>query len=1387
MIKRKFGQRFKTISSKHRVALLLTAASATLLCSHIGYSAPVTLGENDKPVWEEGGITINGATASKLTEISSNADVSTSVSEAAKNLKTLIDTYVTTPDEANKTNFEGAVKAYNGTIATAQGSGASANGLPTIVFNNDTPLAATAGTADQRFGIAASKIASFNIADGTTLTISGGKLPARTNGMLNIASQGVFAQTGNGALVFSDNTATNGNYDMGAAIYNMGVASFDGAVSFINNRSITAGAIFNSGMLLFNGDANFKGNQSERNGGAVINGGVMVFGGKATFESNTANYVAGIYNGQTGTIVFNSDAIFNNNTATYFNVGALQNDGKVVFAGKTTFDGNHAETDAGAIYNSNTGVIYFKGDTLFNNNDSAKGIGGAIYNLGGTVIFSDNAAFENNKANRSYSGAIYSSGVLTLGDNATFKGNFGPQSGAISNTINGGSRGVVTIGDNATFENNKGGFGGAIVNFFQATIGTGATFINNVTDSNLNNETSSANENTGSAIENVGEFTIGSGARFINNKSTSSRGSGGAIDIGRSGTMTLLTDANGKATQFFGNTHNSKPGSIYLNGGTLNVKGNGIIDMLDPMARNKEGSVTVNQTGGGTWYLAGTSNFSPDGADNTNFSVIGSHLYLYGKGETSKSGAKDSEGNSVIASVGVIKLVGANSSFTLGSDSILTSGGTGNAIQVKDGTITFADNTKLNFNLANYDRSSTSPMLMLDAAHITLGDNLIFNLTSAVSTKGDYKLLTVSQNGILDNNKITLTAAGQFIDDVDFLQGTKGWVDGNDYIVSFHDYTWNSTLVSTANNKMSAFGDFTVASGDFTIDDAFADRNDLNATNNDRDWDGKSLTKKGAGTLILNGANTYTGLTSVKEGSLIIGGDFDHQKAQIAGNINVASGATLGGHGTVFGDVQLASGSTISPGSSGASSDQSLGTLTAGSVHFGAGSTYWFETDYTSAADKIIATSANGGSGIVTIDHGAILAINGLGSNKKNDEQTYTIIDTNNGVNGQFDQVINNLAFFDYTVSYTDNQVNLILKRNKEKFVTIAGSSNQRNVGRTLASLPRDSVIYESIIGLTKDQVLPVYDNLSGEIYGSTRSVLMMNSRYLRDAVNRRMLSETRMPSTEPVWFATWGHGGDINGNSNAAKVDNKGWGIALGADGEFTENIFAGLVLGYERTEIDGKGRSSNSDIDAFHIGGYAATEINTIKLRGGLAYSYLDTDIERDIWVDGLQGKAKSDPNGWQFQIFGEASKDFQVSDKTTLSPYANIAHVWLNLDDASEHGSRAALDIDGGTDETTFTTLGLRGEIKLPTTTQISLYGDLGWQHAFGDTDGKTRNRFRGVGDGFTIKGIGVDEDAALIGVGLNIAINDKNSVVLGYQGQIGSDLSDHSANVMWKVKF
>ena len=87
-----------------------------------------------------------------------------------------------------------------------------------------------------------------------------------------------------------------------------------------------------------------------------------------------------------------------------------------------------------------------------------------------------------------------------------------------------------------------------------------------------------------------------------------------------------------------------------------------------------------------------------------------------------------------------------------------------------------------------------------------------------------------------------------------------------------------------------------------------------------------ALNKSGTGTLILSGTSTYSGLTDVQGGQLSVRGALTNSAVQ------VESGATLGGAGSISGAVTVLSGGILAPGNS------AVGTLTVGSLVLSGGS-----------------------------------------------------------------------------------------------------------------------------------------------------------------------------------------------------------------------------------------------------------------------------------------------------------------------------------------------------------------------------------------------------------------------------------------------------------------
>jgi autotransporter-associated beta strand protein len=124
------------------------------------------------------------------------------------------------------------------------------------------------------------------------------------------------------------------------------------------------------------------------------------------------------------------------------------------------------------------------------------------------------------------------------------------------------------------------------------------------------------------------------------------------------------------------------------------------------------------------------------------------------------------------------------------------------------------------------------------------------------------------------------------------------------------------------------------------------------------------LTKNGTGTLTLGANNTYTGLTVVNNGTLLVNGS-------VAGAAVVKTNATLGGISTIAGPVTVESGGTLSPG-------LAIGTLTLGSSP-SLGGTVLAEINRnggTPLADKVVVNAAVAYNGILVLTNiGAPLVV----------------------------------------------------------------------------------------------------------------------------------------------------------------------------------------------------------------------------------------------------------------------------------------------------------------------------------------------------------------------------------------------------------------------------
>ena len=545
--------------------------------------------------------------------------------------------------------------------------------------------------------------------------------------------------------------------------------------------------------------------------------------------------------------------------------------------------------------------------------------------------------------------------------------------------------------------------------------------------------------------------------------------------------------------------------------------------------------------------------------------------------------------------------------------------------------------------------------------------------------------------------------------------------------------------------------------------------------------------KDGAAALRLTGdSSAFDGQIEIRAGALQVEG-------ALGGTLHVLNGARLGGNGTI-GTTIVASGATIAPGNS-------IGTLTVdGDITLAAGSIYEVEVDPTGAGSDLIAAS-----GTAFLQGGSVVHIGADGT--YDPTATYTILTAVGGIQGTFDAVSSDFAFLDATLGYDANAVTLTLQRNDISFAEIGKTRNQIATAKGLESLAFGMPIYDAVVQLDEDMARFAFDRLSGEIHGSAKTALIEDSRFVREAATARVRAafETVASSAAPVVayqeggpvpaaagvqsFAGWGHAfgawADMDSDGNATALDRSEGGFFMGVDGLFADWRI-GLLGGYSRSTFDANGRASSGKSSNYHLGIYGGTQQGALGVRLGATYTFHDIRTDRAIAFTGFADSASASYGAAAGQAFVDAGYRIDAG-ATSFEPFAGFAYVNHENSVFVEDGGAAALTGESGAIETGFTTLGVRaasafaiGEMK------VQARGSVGWRHAFGDVVPLSTHRFAGS-EAFTIAGLPIDDDAALIEAGLDLGIGDAATISVSYSGQIANESKQHGFKANFSIKF
>ncbi|CUI93756.1 Extracellular serine protease precursor [Achromobacter xylosoxidans] len=241
-----------------------------------------------------------------------------------------------------------------------------------------------------------------------------------------------------------------------------------------------------------------------------------------------------------------------------------------------------------------------------------------------------------------------------------------------------------------------------------------------------------------------------------------------------------------------------------------------------------------------------------------------------------------------------------------------------------------------------------------------------------------------------------------------------------------------------------------------------------------------------------------------------------------------------------------------------------------------------------------------------------------------------------------------------------------------------------------------------------------------------------------------------------------------------------------MGVDAPVADAWRLGLMAGYSRSDFDANDRASSGHSDNYHLGAYGGGQWGALGLRGGLAYSWHDIATRRSVAMPGFADRLKAGYDGRTAQAFIDLGYRIEAA-AVALEPFANLAYVNLRTDGYRESGGAAALHASGQTTETTFTTLGLRAASGFELgPAQAMARGSLGWRHALGDIKPVATQAFS-AGDAFTVAGVAIARDSAVIEAGLDLQVTPRTVLGLAYQGQLAGAARDHGVRANLAIRF
>ncbi|EBR2640755.1 autotransporter-associated beta strand repeat-containing protein [Salmonella enterica] len=776
-----------------------------------------------------------------------------------------------------------------------------------------------------------------------------------------ISGSGQVVKSGDGTLTLSgSNTYTGGTTISSGTLIASNVEALgtgdvtDNAVLELNTGGDFDNAISGSGQVVKSGDETLTLSGSNTyTGGTTISGGTLVASNVEALGSGDVT--------DNATLELNTGGTFDN---------AISGSGKVEKSGADTL------TLSGS--NTYTGGTLISDGTLVASNVEALGTGDVTDNA--TLALNTGGTFDNAISG---SGKVEKSGdkTLTLSGANTYTGGTTISGGTlVASNVDALGTGDVT--DNATLELNTGGTFDNVISGSGQVVKSGDETL---TFSGSNTYTGGTTINDGTLVA-TSVDALGSGD--VTDNATLELNTGGDFTNNIGGTGRVEKSGDGTLTLSGSNTYT---GGTLISDGTLvasNVEALGTGDVTD--------NATLELNTGGDFDNAISGSGQVEKSGDKTLTLSGSNTYTGGtliSGGTLVASNVEALGSGDIDNYASLQL-NASGQFVTANltthDNATTAIGAGSALRAN--TLTQEANSTLAVHLTD---SNSGAIVTADRANLggTLDITGIGNVTKSW-TRDAYSYTLIDTDSAIDSDFAQFTVAGIDAKQVDFLT-VDGRVNADDD--TRYDVTASLSWYADSDNAATnAHGTFTLSEQghSFTLNTALTD---VDATLNPDSatyWDGKSLIKRGAGTLILGAQNTYSGDTDVQEGALWLAETATIGSAGSAQAVNIAANAAFGGHNATvnghvnnqgslyFVDTFTVNGDVVNSSAMISGSDQPNNTLTIAGNYTGNDGHLYLNTqlgDDSSPTDKLIVTGDTAGSTTLHITN-----VNGLGAQTVN-------------------------------------------------------------------------------------------------------------------------------------------------------------------------------------------------------------------------------------------------------------------------------------------------------------------------------------------------------------------------------------------------------------------